>query len=153
MPRMIDMIRQAAVPATLMRAAARGALSLPESETIEILVYLANHPLFGEQARLTLAGWDIGGGAAGSEVASMHNVAWVCACWTLAAGVVVIVVRYWLYEDRWFILTGAVLLHVALHGLAGVPYLLAGLIAVAVAAVVIAISRMTRSRADSRGAR
>jgi hypothetical protein len=54
-----------------------------------------------------------------------------------------------LYEDRWFILTGAVLLHVALHGLAGVPYLLAGSIAVAVAVVVIAISSITRSRTDS----
>ena len=65
---------------------------------------------------------------------------------------VVIVVRYSVYEDRWFILTGAVLLHVALNGLAGVPYLLAGLISVAVAAVAIAISFVARSRTDSRDA-
>ena len=102
---------------------------------------------------LTLTGWDIGAGGASGELAAMHNVARVCAWWTLAAGAVVIVVRYWLYEDRWFILTGAVLLHVALHGLAGVPYLLAGSIAVAVAVVVIAISSMTRSRTDSSDAR
>jgi hypothetical protein len=101
---------------------------------------------------LTLAGWDIGARGASSELAAMHNVARVCAWWTLAAGAVVIVVRYWLYEDRWFILTGAVLLHMALHGLAGVPYLLAGLIAVVVAAAAIAISCIAGSRADSRDA-
>jgi len=43
----------------LMQSAARGSLSLPPEETIEILVYLAlHHKLFGPQARLTLAGWD-----------------------------------------------------------------------------------------------
>jgi cytochrome b6 len=98
---------------------------------------------------LTLMGWDIGARGITDELAAMHNVARVCALWTLAAGAVVIFVRYWVYEDRWFILTGAVLLHVALHGLAGVPYLLAGSIAVAVAVVVIAISTMTRLRTDS----
>ncbi len=55
---MLDMIRQSAVPATLMRTAAKGALALPESEMLEILVYLAAHPVFGEQAQLTLAGWE-----------------------------------------------------------------------------------------------
>jgi hypothetical protein len=44
------------------------------------------------------------------------------------------------------------LLHVALHGLLGVPYLLAGLISFAVAAIAIAISYLTGSRADSRHA-
>jgi hypothetical protein len=59
MPRMLDLIRNSQVPANLMQSAARGALSVPSEETIEILVYLAlHHKLFGEQARLTLAGWD-----------------------------------------------------------------------------------------------
>jgi hypothetical protein len=59
MPSMIDMIRSSSVPATLMQAAARGALSVTPAETIEILVYLANHnKVFGQQARMTLAGWD-----------------------------------------------------------------------------------------------
>jgi hypothetical protein len=44
------------------------------------------------------------------------------------------------------------LLHVALHGLAGVPYLLAGLISVAVATVAIAISFLAVARDDSREA-
>jgi len=56
---MIDLIRNSQVPSNLMQSAARGALSAPPGETIEILVHLALHnKLFGEQARLTLAGWD-----------------------------------------------------------------------------------------------
>jgi hypothetical protein len=59
MPRMLDLIRDSKVPASLMHAAARGSLSVLPAETIEILVYLARHHKgLGEQARLTLAGWD-----------------------------------------------------------------------------------------------
>jgi hypothetical protein len=56
---MIEMIRTSQVPSHLMQSAARGSLSVTPGEMIEILVYLAlHHKLFGEQARLTLAGWD-----------------------------------------------------------------------------------------------
>jgi hypothetical protein len=42
-----------------MMAAAKGALEAPAEETVEILVYLAeNNKIFGEMARITLAGWD-----------------------------------------------------------------------------------------------
>ena len=59
MPRMIDLIRNSQVPANLMQSASKGALSVPPGETIEILVYLAeHHKLFGKQAGLTLASWD-----------------------------------------------------------------------------------------------
>jgi len=59
MSQMLDMIRNSQVPSNLMQSAARGALSVPPEETIEILVFLALHSkLFGERARLTLAGWD-----------------------------------------------------------------------------------------------
>jgi hypothetical protein len=59
MARMVDMIRSSSVPATLMQAAARGALSVPPAEMIEIMVHLANHnKVFGQQARMTLAGWE-----------------------------------------------------------------------------------------------
>src|ERR1017187_2171460 len=59
MPRMLDLIRNSQVPFNLMHSAAHGSLALPPGETIEILVYLAiHHKLFGEQARMTLAGWD-----------------------------------------------------------------------------------------------
>jgi len=41
----------------MMQFAARGALQVPAAENIEILVYLARHnKVFGEQARMTLAG-------------------------------------------------------------------------------------------------
>jgi hypothetical protein len=59
MPRMIDSIRKSALPSNMMQFAAKGALLVPPEEMIEILVYLANHnKVFGQQARLTLAGWD-----------------------------------------------------------------------------------------------
>ena len=59
MSRMVDLIRASAVPATLVQTAARGALSVPAPEMIEILVHLAVHnKVFGMQARMTLAGWD-----------------------------------------------------------------------------------------------
>jgi hypothetical protein len=55
---MIDLIRQSAVPANVMRNASRGVLTLPPEEVLEILVYLTQHPFFAEQAKLTLAGFD-----------------------------------------------------------------------------------------------
>jgi len=43
----------------MMQFAARGALQVPAAENIEILVYLARHnKVFGDLARMTLAGWD-----------------------------------------------------------------------------------------------
>lgn len=60
MRRMFDMIRSSSVSATVMQAAARGALAVPGTEMIEILVYVANHnKVFGQQARMTLAGWEL----------------------------------------------------------------------------------------------
>ncbi len=44
----------------MMQFAARGALQVPPAENIEILVYLARHnKVFGDVARMTLAGWDV----------------------------------------------------------------------------------------------
>ncbi len=61
MSRMIDLIRASAVPANLVQSAAKGSLSVPPGEMIEILVHLALHNrVFSEQAQLTLAGWDEG---------------------------------------------------------------------------------------------
>jgi hypothetical protein len=59
MPRMIDQIRASKLPSNMMQFAARGALQVPAPENIEILVYLAQHnKVFGELARMTLAGWE-----------------------------------------------------------------------------------------------
>jgi hypothetical protein len=60
--------------------------------------------------------------------------------------------RAWWFEHRWFILTGAALLHITLHGLLGFSYLLAALISAGAAAVVIAamylLSRGNRETAE-----
>jgi hypothetical protein len=59
MARTIDQIRASKLPSNMMQFAARGALQVPPAENIEILVYLArNNKVFGELARMTLAGWD-----------------------------------------------------------------------------------------------
>ncbi len=59
MARMIDQIRASKLPSNMMQFAARGALQVPAAENIEILVYLALHnKVFGDLARMTLAGWD-----------------------------------------------------------------------------------------------
>ncbi len=54
----LELIKKNAVPVNVMRSAAKGALPLPPDETLEVLVYMAQHPLFGKDARMTLAGWD-----------------------------------------------------------------------------------------------
>src|SRR6266702_901339 len=59
MARILDQIRASKLPSNLMQFAARGALQVPAEENIEILVYLALHnKVFGDLARMTLAGWD-----------------------------------------------------------------------------------------------
>ena len=59
MARMIDQIRASKLPSNMMQFAARGALQVSPAENIEILVYLArNNKVFGDTARMTLAGWD-----------------------------------------------------------------------------------------------
>jgi hypothetical protein len=59
MPTMLEMIKASAVPANLMNAAAHGSLSMPAVETLEVLVYLTQNKVFGKQAKLTLAAWDL----------------------------------------------------------------------------------------------
>ena len=59
MPRMVDLILKSQLSSNMMHAAARGALAVAPDEMMEILVHLALHnKVFGEQARMTLAGWD-----------------------------------------------------------------------------------------------
>jgi hypothetical protein len=58
MASMLELVRESAVPANVMRSAARGTLALPSGEMLEILVHLANTKLWGERAQLTLAAWN-----------------------------------------------------------------------------------------------
>jgi hypothetical protein len=56
---MLELVRASALPFHQMMSASKGALHVPSEEMVEILVHLAEHnKIFGEAARLTLAGWD-----------------------------------------------------------------------------------------------
>jgi hypothetical protein len=55
----LDQIKSNAVPASTMRTAAKGALPVSAAETLEILVYLTQNPIFAQDARMTLAGFDV----------------------------------------------------------------------------------------------
>lgn len=55
---MLDLIKANAVPAAVLRSAAKGALSVPAAEMLEILVYLTGNPVVRDEAMLTLARWD-----------------------------------------------------------------------------------------------
>ena len=56
---MFDLIRQPSAPESLLQSAASGALELPLDEMVEVLVFLTDHPQFGQTAFNTLAQWDI----------------------------------------------------------------------------------------------
>lgn len=99
---------------------------------------------------LTLKGWDIGAGGPAEDPAALQKIARVCAWWTLAAGAVVVLVRVVRYQHRWFWLSGAALLHAALHGLFGLSYLRGGVIAGAIAAIAIVVTYLRSSRANGR---
>ena len=54
----LELIKKNAVPVNVMRSAAKGALPIPPEEMLEVLVYLSQNALFGQDARMTLARWD-----------------------------------------------------------------------------------------------
>ncbi len=58
MARMVELIREGKVPASMLRRAAQGGLSLPAEEAVEILVALTSHREFGATAEETLGSWD-----------------------------------------------------------------------------------------------
>ncbi len=97
---------------------------------------------------LTLMGWDIGSGGAVDDLAALQKIAHVCAWWTLAAGAVVILVRVRALPASLVLAHAAPrCLQVALHGLFGLSYLLAGLIAGALATIAIVATYVMGSRA------
>ncbi len=104
---------------------------------------------------LTLKAWDIGATGSATSPASLKAISWICAWWTIAAGVVIVGVRFWVHRHRWFLFMGAALLHVVLHGLLGLSYLLAGAIAaiLVLGAVTACIFRDDRRQANAGGSR
>lgn len=55
---MLELIKAKAVPAAVLRSAAKGALSVPAAEMLEILVYLTGNSPVRNEAAITLAQWD-----------------------------------------------------------------------------------------------
>jgi cytochrome b6 len=106
-------------------------------------------------AFLTLKAWDIGGGGDG-EARLPDPVATARACaWILVLlAVPTTLVRLVFFRHRWFIFSGAAILHAVLNGLAGLPYLVAGTIAgiLAFAATGVVVLRARRSPPLSGGA-
>ena len=78
---------------------------------------------------LTLKAWDIGGGGGDGRLPDPDAVARACAWIMLPMGLLVILVRSVFFGRRFFIFSGAALLHALLDGFAGLPYLTAGAIA------------------------
>jgi cytochrome b6 len=82
-------------------------------------------------AFLTLKAWDIGGGT--GKLPDPKLVAHATSLWMLGAGLLSTAVLFFVMKQRSFLLSGAALLHVALHGLFGLSYLVAGTIGAAIA--------------------
>jgi hypothetical protein len=68
MASILELMKRNAVPAAVMRTASKGALPIPPEEMLEVLVYLTNNPVFAQDARMTLASYDLS--AASRVVAS-----------------------------------------------------------------------------------
>jgi cytochrome b6 len=96
---------------------------------------------------LTLKAWDIGGGGgADGQLPDPAAAAWTCAWILLLLAVPITLLRVIVFQQRWFILSGAALLHAALHGIGGLPYLLAGAIAATLAVVAIGVLALRARR-------
>ena len=88
---------------------------------------------------LTLKAWDIGGG--GAVQPDPQNVARACAIWILVAGFAASALRFAILHETWFVLSGAALLHAALHGFFGMSYIAAGAVALIAAVAGVALTR------------
>jgi hypothetical protein len=95
---------------------------------------------------LTLKAWDVG---AGEEVTEQDAsaIAQMCAIILLGIAAATSVLRVVVYRHRWFWLSGATVLHAALHGLADVSYLTAGFVGLAVAALSVLFMRPSEAAA------
>ena len=101
---------------------------------------------------LTLKAWDIGGGGVhGAHVDAVAS-ARATALWALGLGALAVAFRVLFLGQRWLLFTLATALQIALHGLLGVPYLIAAAISLAalVAALVVQ-SRRTPAAGTKEG--
>src|SRR5215831_13714940 len=59
MSKILDQIKRNAVPEGVLRSAAKGALPIDPAEMLDILVYLTQNPVFAQEAKMTLARFDV----------------------------------------------------------------------------------------------
>jgi len=97
---------------------------------------------------LMLKAWDIGATKGADEAANLATVARTCAWIVVVLAVAINVVRATVYRHRWFLLSGTEVLHVVLHGFAGVPYLVAAVIAGALGGFALLVGRWRTPGAD-----
>lgn len=102
---------------------------------------------------LTLNAWDIGGGPPPGEAGLPDPVASAraCAAIGLGAGGAATAFRAVALGHRWFALSGAALLQMAVHGLLGVGYLTAGALSVGAAVAAVAAIHLLRLRRGPAG--
>ena len=98
---------------------------------------------------LTLKAADLGVAAVPTTPDETAVVARYCALITIAVAAAATLVRAGVYEHRWFLLSTAATIHVALHGLLGWDYLAAGAASAAAAGMILAVAGLRRHR-DSR---
>lgn len=102
---------------------------------------------------LTLKAADLGVDTVPTTDAETLVVARYCAVVTIAIAAAATLLRAGLYEHRWFLLSAAAIVHIALHGLFGVDYLVAGAITAATTATILLLllvrSRHPREEASS----
>jgi len=103
---------------------------------------------------LTLKAWDIGGGAAHGQEPDPGAVASTCAGITLGIAALITALRVLKYKQRYFLFSGGIALHVALHGFAGLSYLRSLLAAAIVVVLLLGVSwyRGTRAAGGERRA-
>ncbi|MFN2376954.1 MAG: cytochrome bc complex cytochrome b subunit [Candidatus Binatia bacterium] len=88
---------------------------------------------------LTVKAADLGIDTDPTTDAETAIVARACAMVTLAVAAAVTLLRVGLYGHRWFVLSGAAIVHMVLHGLVGWNYLAAGTATAAVTAVLLVL--------------
>ncbi len=103
---------------------------------------------------LTLKAWDIGAVAGASEAESLPVIANTCAWWLLGLTAVITAIRAVVYQHRWFVFTIATAVLAALHGFAGMSFLLAWAVSLAVSVLGVAGTLIFgRSQAAAGGGR
>jgi len=98
---------------------------------------------------LTLKASDLGAAVTPNSDAETAAVAVTCAYVVFGIAAATILLRFFVYRHRWFYLSAAALIHIALHAWLGWSYLTSGALVAVVTAVVLAASGQFRVGAEA----